>query len=91
MLQETVTLGNDTVIPLARYMDMLGASIALTMDRLRTMPAQINQSRAWHEFGRKSIERWVEAGKIEKIKRGGSIYYDSRQLMALSKNVQDYF
>lgn len=89
-LQETVTVGNDTVIPLERYMMMLGTAIGITINKLQSMPQQINQRRAWREFGRARVDRWVSEERITPIRSGGSVMYNTEELVALANDVQDY-
>ena len=89
-LQETVTLGNDTIIPIERYVRMLGTAIALSMHKLNSLPTQINQRRAWREFGRARVERWVAEDRITPIRTGGTVMYATEELVALANDVQDY-
>jgi len=89
-MQETVTLGENTRIPLERYIRMMGTAIALAQDKLNRLPIQINQRKAYQEFGRKRVMRWVELDLITPIRSGGCVFYNSRDLLALSNDVQDY-
>jgi len=45
---------------------------------------------AYKMFGRKNVERWRRAGKIQPYVRPGKMEYETAQLRLLQRTEQDY-
>lgn len=53
-------------------------------------PKFISTRKAYKMFGRKNVERWRRAGKIQPYVRPGKMEYETAKLRLLQRTEQDY-
>lgn len=81
---------SDKVVTYDTFMNDLAARITSFLQNDKNEPEMISQRQAYKTFGRKNVERWRRAGKIQPYVRPGKTEYETAQLRLLQRTEQDY-
>lgn len=81
---------SDKVVTYDTFMNDLAARITSFLQNDKNEPEMISQRQAYKMFGRKNVERWRRAGKIQPYVRPGKMEYETAQLRLLQRTEQDY-
>ena len=76
-------------IPSFRKIELDYLAIQIT-ERQQGKKEFISQTEAYNRFGRKSVDRWVNEGLIQRYKRPGKIEYKEKDLYECALNPYDY-
>lgn len=80
----------DRTVSYSTFLRDLSANIVKMLHDDRDDPEFISTRQAYKMFGRKKVERWRRAGKIQPYVRPGKMEYETAQLRLLQRTEQDY-
>lgn len=80
----------DKTVSYETFLQDLTARLARLMKSDAADPEFISQRTAYSIFGRKNIDRWRRAGKVQPSKRPGKVEYRMADLRLLQRTEQDY-
>ncbi len=80
----------DKTVSYNTFLRDLSANIVKMMHDDRNDPEFMSTRQAHITFGRKNVERWKKAGKLQPYVRPGKTEYETAQLRLLQRTEQDY-
>lgn len=80
----------DNTVSYRTFLRDLSANIVKMLHDDRNDPEFISTRQAYNIFGRKNVERWRKAGKLQPYVRPGKTEYETAQLRLLQRTEQDY-
>lgn len=80
----------DKTVSYHTFLRDLSANIVKMLHEDKNDPELISTRQAYKMFGRKNVERWRKAGKIQPYVRPGKTEYETAQLRLLQRTEQDY-
>ena len=80
----------DRTVSYSTFLRDLSANIVKRLHEDKDDPKFVSTRQAYRMFGRKNVERWRRAGKIQPYVRPGKIEYETTQLRLLQRTEQDY-
>lgn len=80
----------DITVSYRTFLRDLSANIVKMLHDDRNDPEFISTRQAYSIFGRKNVERWRKAGKLQPYVRPGKMEYETAQLRLLQRTEQDY-
>ncbi len=80
----------DITVSYRTFLRDLSANIVKMLHDDRNDPEFISTRQAYNIFGRKNVERWRKAGKLQPYVRPGKTEYETAQLRLLQRTEQDY-
>lgn len=80
----------DKTVSYETFLQDLTARLARLMKSDAADPEFISQRTAYSIFGRKNVDRWRRAGKVQPSKRPGKVEYRMADLRLLQRTEQDY-
>lgn len=80
----------DKTVSYRTFLRDLSANIVKMLHEDKDDPDFMSTRQAYKTFGRKNVERWRRAGKIQPCVRPGKTEYETAQLRLLQRTEQDY-
>lgn len=80
----------DRTVSYSTFLRDLSANIVKMLHEDKDDPDFMSTRQAYKMFGRKNVERWRRAGKIQPYVRPGKMEYETAQLRLLQRTEQDY-
>lgn len=80
----------DKTVSYHSFLRDLSANIVKMLHEDKDDPEFVSTRQAYKMFGRKNVERWRKAGKIQPYVRPGKTEYETAQLRLLQRTEQDY-
>lgn len=80
----------DKTVSYRTFVNDVSATIVKMMHEERNDPEFMSTRQAYSTFGRKNVERWRKAGKLQTYVRPGKTEYETAQLRLLQRTEQDY-
>lgn len=80
----------DKTVSYETFLQDLTARLVRLMKSDAADPEFISQRTAYSIFGRKNVDRWRRAGKVQPSKRPGKVEYRMADLRLLQRTEQDY-
>lgn len=80
----------DKTVSYSTFLRDLSANIVKMLHEDKNDPDFMSTRQAYKMFGRKNVERWRRAGKIQTYVRPGKTEYETAQLRLLHRTEQDY-
>lgn len=80
----------DKTVSYRTFMRDLSAHIVKMLNEEKHDPEFMSTRQAYATFGRRNVERWRKAGKLQPYIRPGKTEYETAQLRLLQRTEQDY-
>lgn len=81
---------SDKTVSYRTFMRDLSAHIVKMLHEEKHDPEFMSTRQAYTTFGRRNVERWRKAGKLQPYVRPGKTEYETAQLRLLQRTEQDY-
>lgn len=81
----------DKLVSYDTFLSDLAVKIAERLTSIQQQPQYISQRKAYQQYGRANVQRWLKEERIHPHKRTKKIEYNTSELRLCASSQQDYF